>query len=142
MAEQFKPLRELRGSYGSSGVGELVDFTRQANINLPASEAYFFEKQGSTVHVYGTQRGINQYEFPEGAGAVRVTSTGIELGIQLGGVEKVILHSKPYTGDLTPKARKRSPRTVSGSGESQVSSGEGRSSYRNSGSGESRVGES
>ena len=127
MTEQFKPLRELRGSYGSSDVSELVDFTRQANVHLPSSEAYFFEKQGNTVHVYGTAKGISQHEVPEGAGAVRVTSTGIELGIRLGGVEKVLLHSKPYSGDLSPKAQRKTTR---------------RSTSRDSGSGESRVGES
>jgi hypothetical protein len=145
MATKFKPLKDLRGSYGSNDISQLVDFTSQANINLPESGNYFFEKQGNTIHVYGTREGISEYELPEQSGAVRVTSEGIELGYKAKGVERVVLHARPYAGDLVQKTQRQTRTTGSSasgesreSGESRVSSGRSRTS--DNGSRESRSG--
>jgi hypothetical protein len=140
MAEKLKPLKDLKGSYGSQDISQLVDFTKGAGINLPESEVYFFEKKGNTVHIHGTSSGISEYELPNYSGTVKVTSSGIELGYKFGGVEKVVLHTKPYSGNLAKRTRIRT-RATEGSDSSESRSGEGISGTRY-GSGESGSGES
>lgn len=142
----MKPLRELKATYGSNDIADLVDFTRQAPVELPEGK-YHFEKDGATVHVYGVERGIDQYNIgalAEGTSlqGVKKTSSGVEIGLTLGGVEKIILHAKMYQG-TTPKPRRKRRESTSSSGESRGTTGESRlSGYSRSSysGGESRGG--
>lgn len=150
----MKPIRELKGAYGTANIEELVDFARDAPVELPENQQYYMEMQGNCVHIYGMASGISQYSIgsmKEGMSLTGITviSTGIEIGLPIGEVEKIVLHSAPYTGQIASRrATKRRSRSGSG-GESSPgsSSGESRATGRGSGrskarktSGESRDG--
>ncbi|MFH1401170.1 MAG: hypothetical protein ABIH41_06655 [Nanoarchaeota archaeon] len=99
----MKPLKDLTATYGSKEITDLVGFANQAPVELPESARYHFEKEGSTVHVYGVEAGIKAYrigEVPQGMTlrGIQTTQRGVEIDLELGGVERIVLHSRVYQG--------------------------------------------
>lgn len=171
----MKPLKDLKGTYGSKDISNLVDFTSKAPVQLPEGGQYHFEMDGSTVHVYGVRNGIKQYNIGNlGEGmslsGIQTTNRGVEIGLSLGEVERIILHSEVFRGDLPTGGAGSLRSRLSGEsrndgesrgytggesrnsgesrksynlGESRQTSGESRTIRRSSfGGGESRGGES
>jgi len=97
----MKLLKDLKAQYDSNGIAELVDFASKAPVRLPEGQNYQFRKEGSIVHIYGMASGINEYHIDELAQGMvfqgaRKTPQGTALDLLIGGVEQIILHSKPY----------------------------------------------
>ncbi|MFH1637517.1 MAG: hypothetical protein ABIB71_03775 [Candidatus Woesearchaeota archaeon] len=139
----MEPLKKLKATYGSEDINNLVDFTRRAPIELPESKTYRFEKVGSVIHIYGEDSGINQYniaDLSEGMSlkGIKTTPQAIEINLSFEGIEKILLHTKPYKWT---KVGRRKTSSVSSlvSSISSCLSGESRSSGESAGiNGESR----
>ncbi|MBI4919055.1 hypothetical protein HY837_03935 [archaeon] len=147
----MKKLNELKGTFGSKDIGELVDFVNKAPIKLPEDKRYHFEKDGKVVNVYCVDSGITQYTIDGKVNGVVTTSEGTEVRVAFGGVEKVVLHSVQYNpkplvlyrsgsrprsvlqgeskGPASSESRTASPRNFkeNSGGESRRGSGDGES---------------
>ncbi len=141
----MKKLKELKGTFGSKDIGELVDFVNNAPIQLPEDKKYHFEKDGKVVNVYGVGSGITQYSmgtFEQGTRlkGIKPTSKGTTIYVKFGGIEQVILHSKPYKlgmGARKPVSGESRPvlpsESRNASSESRGSSSARESRYHNEG---------
>lgn len=103
-AQGFAEISELSTQYDGKRIAALVEAATHAPIRLDSSQRYYIEMKGSTVHIYGMDRGIDAYD-PTSTHAqqvsvtsVRATARGIELGVSgaPGGVDSYVLHSDPY----------------------------------------------
>ena len=104
----MRPLRDLRATYDHKDIGQLVDFTRVAPVELPEDGTYHFEMRGTTVHIYGVDQGIANYrvgDLGQGMSMHGITTTDrrVEINLTCGEVEKIVLHTETYRGATSPR---------------------------------------
>jgi len=157
---EMKQLSELPGIYESNElkISQLVDFTSQAPLQLPADQKYLFSQTGEELHIFGSENGIKQYAIEPanevGFARLQTIDVGIKLFVNFfEGIKSIILHSEPRNCESSfgskisfesrssgesRESRKASGRESRRSSWGESNSGESRS--RSSSSGESRSG--
>ena len=139
---KMKELKDLKGTYGSNDISNLVAFARDAPIMLQDDQNYHLNKCGTTVNIYGFERGIEEYRISciedyACIGKVSTTKYGIEIDFSAKGIEKIILHNDAYR-ESAREAVRRNPYGGRESLESRTSVGYGESRGGGEASGESR----
>lgn len=138
----MKELKDLKGTYGSNDISDLVAFAQDAPVMLQDDQNYHLDKCGTIVHIYGSERGIEEYKIScagdyVSIGNVSATKSGIEIDVKAVGIDKIILHNEAYSKTASETIARRTERNFDIIGESCnsgmcVNSGESR------GEGESR----
>ena len=129
---KMKKLKDLKGRYGSNDISNLVAFAQDAPIMLQDNQNYQLDKSGKTIHIYGVERGIEEYRISgvkdyACIGKVSATKSGIEIDFSAKGIEKIILHKEAYRESVGEEVMRNTyggresleSRTSVGSGESR-----------------------
>ena len=138
----MKSLKDLKGTYSSKDISNLVDFTSEAPLKLPENGTYRFEKQGTVVHIYGVHEGIKEYEIgdiPDSMtfNGIKQSDLGVVVKLHWEDIDSVFLHSLVLETNGVDYRTKNTPRIIPQQiGESRVyiggesrNSGESRQSY-------------
>ncbi len=101
----MKQLFELVAQYGAKDIAACVDFVTNMPLYLRETTKYWVEKKGTTLHVFGLDKGIGA----NGYDASHIRSRLDDLPNPLGrlikiqpyaGIDKIILHEDMYQGKI------------------------------------------
>jgi hypothetical protein len=119
----MKLLNELKATYKSDSITDLVDAANAIPLQLPETQEYHIEMKNDVMHIYGIASGIDDYFLGElGQGmilhGITKTRSGVQVDLHYRGIEGIILHALPYatlTQRQPPSANKRGRSRYTGS---------------------------